>query len=430
MVASTQPNASFNYAAEVGDDPYARIGARGVPENFTLLPKTTSQTTGGTSANERTFALKKGDSLANILRDLGATPDEIRAIAGLFGPKGRDGALKDGEKLRVLLSPVSGTQRLQPVRLVLTSDTGVEAVVALSDMGKFVAVDVQSAETAIAENDDEEDDGSGVRLYQSIYETALRNQIPRPVIEELVRIYSYDVDFQRKAQPGDSFEVLYAGEDETAAIDSKNDVLFASLTIGGEVKKFYRYQSPDDGVVDYYDETGKSAKKFLVRKPVALGIMRSGFGARKHPLLGYTRAHTGVDWAAPMGTPIYASGNGTIEKIGWEGGYGKYVRMRHANGYETAYGHMSAFARGMDVGTRVRQGQVIGFVGSTGLSTGSHVHYEILINSRFVDPMKVKLPRGRVLDGPALASFDSERVRLDGMMSKSPVRSAQAGPAR
>ncbi len=205
-----------------------------------------------------------------------------------------------------------------------------------------------------------------MRLYQSIYETALRNQIPRPVIDELVRIYSYDVDFQRKAQPGDSFEVLYAGEDETAAADSKNDVLYASLTVGGELKKFYRYQSPEDGVVDYYDETGKSAKKFLVRKPVALGIMRSGFGARKHPLLGYTRAHTGVDWAAPMGTPIYASGNGTIEKIGWEGGYGKYIRMRHANGYETAYGHMTAFARGMDVGTRVRQGQVIGFVGSTG----------------------------------------------------------------
>jgi len=430
MVASTQPNATF-YAAEGGDDPYARIGARGVPENFTLLPKTTSQTSGGASANERTFALKKGDSLANILRDLGATPDEIKAIAGLFGPKGRDGGLKDGQKLRVLLSPVSGGgQRLQPVRLVLTGDTGVEAVVALSDMGKFVAVDVQSAETAVAENDDEEDDGSGVRLYQSIYETALRNQIPRPVIDELVRIYSYDVDFQRKAQPGDSFEVLYAGEDETAAADSKNDVLYASLTVGGELKKFYRYQSPEDGVVDYYDETGKSAKKFLVRKPVALGIMRSGFGARKHPLLGYTRAHTGVDWAAPMGTPIYASGNGTIEKIGWEGGYGKYIRMRHANGYETAYGHMTAFARGMDVGTRVRQGQVIGFVGSTGLSTGSHVHYEILINSRFVDPMKVRLPRGRVLDGPALASFDTERIRLDGMMSQTPTRSAQAGPLR
>jgi murein DD-endopeptidase MepM/ murein hydrolase activator NlpD len=248
------------------------------------------------------------------------------------------------------------------------------------------------------------------------------------VIEDLIRIYSYDVDFQRRVQPGDAFEVLYAGEDETPAADAKSDVLFASLTLAGETRKFYRYQSPDDGVVDYYDETGKSAKKFLVRKPVAEGIMRSGFGARNHPILGYVRAHTGVDWAAPMGTPIYASGNGTIEKVGWEGGYGRYIRIRHANGYETAYGHMSAFARGIDVGTKVRQGQVIGFVGSTGLSTGSHVHYEIIINSRFVDPMKVKLPRGRVLDGPTLATFEKERERLDGLMLQKPTRTAQTGP--
>jgi murein DD-endopeptidase MepM/ murein hydrolase activator NlpD len=431
MVASTQPAARFNYAAEGIDDPYAGIGVRGVPENFTLLPKTATQASGGNNnANERTVTVKKGDTAATILRDAGATPDEIRAITGVLGPKGRDGGLKEGTKLRILLAPVAGGQRLQPVRLIVIGDTAVEAVVALSDLGKYVSVDVQSADTPVADNDDDDqDDGSGVRLYQSIYETALRNQIPRPVIESLVKIYSYDVDFQRKAQPGDSFEVLYAGEDETASASSdKNDVLYASLTVGGETKKFYRFQSPDDGVVDYYDETGKSAKKFLVRKPVAQGIMRSGFGARNHPILGYVRAHTGVDWAAPMGTPIYASGNGTIEKIGWEGGYGRYIRMRHANGYETAYGHMSAFARGMDVGTKVRQGQVIGFVGSTGLSTGSHVHYEIIINSRFVDPMKVRLPRGRVLDGPALASFDRERVRLDGLMTQQPARTAQAGP--
>jgi murein DD-endopeptidase MepM/ murein hydrolase activator NlpD len=426
MVASTQPTAKFNYAAEGADDPYAGIGVRGVPENITLLPKTANQTTGGTGANERTVTVKKGDSVTSILRDLGATADDIKAIAGVLGPKGRDAGLKEGEKLRILMSPVpGGGGRLQAARLVLIGDTAVEAVVALSDMGKYVSVDAQSAETSVADNgDEEEDDGSGVRLYQSIYETALRNQVPRPVIDDLIRIYSYDVDFQRKAQPGDSFSVLYAGEDETPSTDSKNEVLFASLTVGGETKKFYRYQSPDDGVVDYYDDTGKSAKKFLVRKPVADGIMRSGFGVRKHPVLGYTRAHTGVDWAAPMGTPIYASGNGTIEKIGWEGGYGRYIRMRHANGYETAYGHMSAFARGMEVGTRVRQGQVIGFVGSTGLSTGPHLHYEIIINTRFVDPMKVKLPRGRVLDGGALAGFDRERIRFDGMMAPAPARTA------
>jgi murein DD-endopeptidase MepM/ murein hydrolase activator NlpD len=135
--------------------------------------------------------------------------------------------------------------------------------------------------------------------------------------------------------------------------------------------------------------------------------------------------HTGVDWAAPMGTPIYASGNGTIEKAGWESGYGKYIRIKHANGYETAYGHMTAFAKGMGPGTRVRQGQLIGFVGSTGLSTGAHVHYEILVNGRFVDPMRIKLPRGRALDGSMLAAFEKERDRLDGMMAQPPARVAQ-----
>src|SRR5262249_15209479 len=155
----------------------------------------------------------------------------------------------------------------------------------------------------------------------------------------------------------------------------------------------------DDGIVDYYDETGKSVKKFLVRKPLATGIMRSPFGDRNHPLLGVMKAHTGVDWGAPLGTPIYAAGNGVIEKAGWESGYGKYIKIRHGNGYATAYGHMTAFARTSVPGARVRQGQVIGYVGSTGLSTGPHLHYEIIINNVFVDPMRLKLPRGRVLEG-------------------------------
>jgi murein DD-endopeptidase MepM/ murein hydrolase activator NlpD len=420
-VASIEPNARLGYATEGTDDLYAGIGARGVPQNITLFPKTAPQTTGGTGASERTVAAKKGDSIGIILRDLGAAPDDIRAIAAALGAKGRDAALKEGWKVRVLLSPPlpGGGNRMQPARVTLIGDTAVEAVVALSDLGKYVPVDVQSAETPVAENaDDQEDDGSGVRLYQSIYETALRNQVPRPIVDDLIRIYSYDVDFQRKAEPGDSFAVLYAGDDEAGAAETKSEVLFAALTVGGETKKFYRFQSPEDGVVDYYDDSGKSAKKFLVRKPLADGIMRSGFGMRKHPVLGYVRAHTGVDWAAPNGTPIYASGNGTVEEVGPKNGYGKYIRIRHANGYETAYGHMSAYARNIAPGTRVHQGQVIGYVGSTGLATGPHLHYEIIINSRFVDPMKVKLPRGRVLDGADLASFNRERIRLDGLMAQ------------
>ncbi|RYE36389.1 MAG: M23 family metallopeptidase, partial [Hyphomicrobiales bacterium] len=257
-------------------------------------------------------------------------------------------------------------------------------------------------------------------LYQSIYETALRNKVLAAVIEDMILVYSYDVDFQRRVQAGDSFEVFFASDDENASPDAKSDVLYASLTVGGDTKKYYRYQTPDDAVVDYYDETGKSAKKFLVRKPVANAVMRSGFGSRRHPILGYSRMHTGVDWSTPYGTPIFASGNGTIEKQGWEGGYGKYVRIKHPNGYETAYGHMSAFAKGLDIGKRVRQGQVIGYVGSTGLSTGAHVHYEILVNGRFVDPMRVRLPRGRSLEGPVLATFETERDKLEGMMTRGP----------
>jgi murein DD-endopeptidase MepM/ murein hydrolase activator NlpD len=407
------------YAAEGDIDPYAGFEARIVPENITLLPKSAAKTNAPDAWNERSVAVKKGESAATILRDLGASPEDIRALTAVLGARGRDGGLREGQKLRILFAPDGG--RLRAVRVVVVGDSAIEAVVALSDTGKYVAVDVQSlgsASTEVVEADeDDENDTSAVRLYQSIYETALRNQIPRPVIDDLVRIYSYDVDFQRRAQPGDSFEVLYSGEEDQGAA---NDVLFAALTVGGETKRFYRYQSPDDGVVDYYDETGKSAKKFLVRKPVGLGMMRSGFGFRRHPILGYSKMHTGVDWSAPYGTPIFSSGNGAVDKVGWEGGYGKYVRIKHNNGYETAYGHMSAYARGIEPGKRVRQGQVIGFVGSTGLSTGAHVHYEIVVNGRFVDPMRIRLPRGRVLEGPMLAGFEKERERVEGMMNRKP----------
>jgi murein DD-endopeptidase MepM/ murein hydrolase activator NlpD len=429
--SGSQPDFKMAYAAEgTAADPYAGFETRVVPENVTLLPKTKEQTTGGNPSGERVHMVKKGDTVTSILREQGATPEEAKSIATTLGARGRDGGLKEGEKVRILMAPAGpgAGQRLQPYRVIVANDSAVEAVAALSDLGKYVAVDVQSmntvTETAEA-SDDDDDDGTGVRLYQSIYETALRNKVPAAVIEDMVRIYSYDVDFQRKVQPGDSFDVFFAGEDEGASITEKTEVLFASLTVGGETKRYYRFQTPDDAVVDYYDETGKSAKKFLVRKPVNNAIMRSGFGSRRHPILGYVKMHTGVDWATAYGTPIFASGNGVVEVAGWEGGYGKYVKLKHNNGYETAYGHMSAFAKGLEVGKRVRQGQVIGFVGSTGQSTGAHVHYEILVNGRFVDPMRIKLPRGRSLDGPLMANFEKERDRLDAMMNN-----RGGGPAR
>jgi len=433
-----QPDMKLAYATEGNvADPYAGFETRVVPENVTLLPKTKDQATGGNPINERIHVVRKGDSVTSILRDQGATPEEAKSIAATLGARGRDGGLKEGQKLRILMAPAGPGigQRLQPYRVIVANESTIEAVAALSDLGKYVAVDMQSmntvTETAAADDDDDDDDGTGVRLYQSIYETALRNKVPASVIEDMVRIYSYDVDFQRKVQPGDSFDVFFAGEDEGATITEKTEVLFASLTVGGETKKYYRFQTPDDAVVDFYDETGKSAKKFLVRKPVNNAIMRSGFGGRRHPILGYVKMHTGVDWSSSYGTPIFASGNGVVEKVGPEGGYGKYVKIKHNNGYETAYGHMSAFAKGLEPGKRVRQGQIIGFVGSTGMSTGPHVHYEILVNGRFVDPMRIKLPRGRSLEGPLMASFEKERDRLEAQMSNrgSPARVSDAAGA-
>jgi murein DD-endopeptidase MepM/ murein hydrolase activator NlpD len=417
--ANATPGIKFNYAAEGDADPYIGFEARVVPENITLLPKTN----GNTEWSEHLVIVKKTETVGSILRELGATPDEIKGILAVLGARAREGGVKEGQKLRVLTA-AAGLGHMQPLRIIISGDGGVEAAVALSDNGKYVPVDIRNVDTEAADaNGDEagEDDGSGVRLYQSIYETALRNSVPNPVIEELIRIYSYDVDFQRKVQAGDSFDVLYSDDENN---EGRNEVRYVSLTVGGETKRYYHYQTADDGTYDYYDETGKSAKKFLVRKPVPIGIMRSGFGERNHPLLHYMKTHTGVDWAAPFGTPIFAAGNGAIDEIGVKGGYGKYVRIRHANGYQTAYGHMTAFARGLNVGSRVRQGQIIGFVGSTGLSTGAHVHFEILINDRFINPMTVKLPRGRVLDGTSLAVFEKGREQLDALMAQVPGRVA------
>jgi murein DD-endopeptidase MepM/ murein hydrolase activator NlpD len=417
--AATPDDFKLSYAAEGETDPYVGFEARVVPENITLLAKTNL----GNEGNEHVVVAKKGETIGAILRELGASADDIKGILAVLGPRARDSSLKEGTKLRVLTT-AAGLGHLQPLRVILSDDGGVEAATALSDRGIYVPVDTRNitADVSAQSEDEDTDEDGGVRLYQSIYETALRNNVPQAVIEEIIRIYSYDVDFQRKVAPGDSIDLLYS-EDENN--DGRNEVRYVSLTVGGETKKYYHYQTADDGTYDYYDEAGKSAKKFLVRKPVPIGIMRSGFGERNHPLLHYMKMHTGVDWAAPFGTPIFAAGNGTIDEIGLKGGYGKYVRINHANGYQTAYGHMTAFARGLQVGSHVRQGQIIGFVGSTGLSTGPHVHFEILINDRFVNPMTIKLPRGRVLEGVTLAQFEKNREQLDALMAHVPGRVAQ-----
>lgn len=402
----------LSYASVTDSFPSLGFAPRIVPENVTLMAKTNATP----DANERVMVAKRGESVGMLLHDLGTSPDLIQQILAVLGPATSDNPLKEGQHVRVLLAPVQ-LGRVLPERVVVDGDGdgAIEAAAALSDMHTYVPVDTRNIDAESNPQPAPRESGdAGASVYQSLWESALQNNVPRPVIEELVSIYAYDVDLQRKVQPGDAFDVLYS---QDVNGDGTNEIRYASLRLDGETDAFYHFRTSDDGQYDYYDGSGKSAKKFLVRKPVTAGLESSPFGWRINPLLHVNEMHTGVDWAAPYGSPIFAAGDGTIEQIGQRGGYGKYIRIRHADGYETAYGHMSAFARGLDVGSHVRQGQGIGFVGSTGMSTGAHVHFEIWVNGRVVDPMRIKLPRGRVLEGATLAEFESDRKQLDALLA-------------
>ena len=411
-----------NMSESVMSAPFANIRVRMVPENVTNIARARSDTR---DADEKLFIVHKGETLDDILRANGAGREQIVRIVAALATRRDQPPVAEGQRLKLLFVDSTGTgQAMQIARVSVYTDDKLEATVAMADDGAFVqlarsepAPAALRAKPSASADDDEEDDTDGMRLYNSLYETALKSEIPRPVIDDLVRIFANDVDFQRSVSAGDNFEAFYEeGEDA----DTRNALLFASITTRNETFRYYRFQTPDDQLVDYYDENGRSTRKFLIRKPIASGEQRSGFGMRHHPILGYSRMHTGVDWAAPIGTPIFAAGNGTVIKAGRESGYGNRVEIQHANGYITTYNHMSGFARGINEGGRVRQGQVVGYLGMTGLATGPHLHYEVIVNGHFVDPMRVKLARTRELDGRLVTMFRRERERIDGLIAKAP----------
>ncbi len=254
-------------------------------------------------------------------------------------------------------------------------------------------------------------------IQTSLYGSALKDGLPRSVVAEAIRVYSYDVDFQRDVRRGDSLEVLYEDyETEDGHQVKTGDILMARINVGGVVKTAYRYESKD-GRVDFYTEDGKSMRKAIMMTPIDGARISSGFGRRKHPVLGYTKMHKGVDFAAPTGTPIYAAGDGTVEKAGRFSSYGNYVRIRHAGATKTAYAHMNRFAKGITPGVRVKQGQIIGYVGTTGRSTGPHLHFEVLEGGVQVNPRNVKTQQGETLKGSELAMFKDQIRKLDGQFA-------------
>jgi murein DD-endopeptidase MepM/ murein hydrolase activator NlpD len=413
------PAAALGYAKAV-EAPFSALEVRVVPENVTTLAKLEPRGAEPT-IEERDLMLRRGDTLDTVLRANEATPDQIRSIVSALGGRARVAALPEGQRLRVLLAPgLQPGEGRQVARVILFGERGIEGIAAANDRGAFVSVAAPVEEGARpaaggAEEEDEDENSSVPRLYESLYETILKHELPKSAVEDLIRIFGWDVDFQRRVSAADHLELFYALDDDSGG---RPEILSAALTVGGETRRVFRFHAPEEGSVEYFDEQGRSLKKFLLRKPMAEGILRSGFGYRRHPILGYSKMHTGVDWATRIGTPIISAGNGTVIKAEWDGGYGRRVEVQHANGYVTAYSHQSRFASGVRAGARVRQGQVIGYVGNTGLSTGPHLHYEVVVNGHFVDPMKIRVPRGKELDGRALAEFKRQREQVEGLIAK------------
>lgn len=353
---------------------------------------------------ERVVTVGRGDTLMDVLRSGGVSADEayqaITALRPLYDPR----KLQIGQQLALSFGPL-GTE---PDRFLgFKLDAAVDRVLTVGrDESGFLADVTKKQLTADFVRGE-------ASINSSLYVAGVNLGIPPTIMVQLIQLYSYDVDFQRDIQPGDSFAVMYENQyDDTGKAVLQGDIIYASLTLQGHTLRLYRYQ-PGNGELDYFNEKGESVRKALLRTPVDGARLSSGFGMREHPVLGYSRMHKGVDFAAATGTPIYAAGDGTIQIAGEYGGYGRYVRIRHNGDYSTAYGHMSAIARGIHGGVRVKQGQVIGYVGSTGLATGPHLHYEVLRDGSQINPIGLKLQTGQKLQRAELAKFQTARADID-----------------
>lgn len=397
----------------------ASFGIRIVPENVSVA---TRDTEGGTADSyaEDMVLFPAERKLTEALEEAGYTGPDAEGMASAFATLLKSEDVGEGHLLRLGIETREDLSRI--VRASLYDGRRHILTIALNDKRQYVKGSEPEPNPAVLAAFDLEPAvirprGDLPTVYDGIYRAALSYGMSRPMTRQLIQLLASDVDFQAKLNPADEIEVFFSQPDTEDQATEDSQLLYVQATFGGHTRTFYRFQM-EDGVVDYFDEEGRSARQFLLRNPVPNGRFTSGFGGRRHPILGYTRMHTGVDWAAPRGTPIIASGNGLVEQAGWTGGYGRQTVIRHANGYKTSYSHQSAIAEGVVEGARVRQGQVIGYVGSTGLSSGNHLHYELMVNGTKVDPMRVRLPVERALKGEELEVFLQERERIDDLLKE------------
>lgn len=385
----------------------------GFAENVTVMPKTRRADDVSQARTERVFSIREQTPLTDALTRNGFTPQMVATVTRAMGNVYPATVLPEGSRLRILLGPTKGSDTLIPYRVSIYSDTTHRVTVALTDRGQYVLALEPPAITFTDEDTEEVNLANLPSIYRSLWETGRKHDLPDAIIDRIAAMFAYDLDLTRRIAPGDSIDMLLSGSPETG----DQELLYVSLKLGNTVRELFRYRT-EDGVIDFYNPDGETGKQFLLRRPLeGGGTLRSRYGYRQHPVFRDYRLHSGVDLAARTGTPIYAGGDGIVERAQWFSGYGRYVEIRHANGYNTAYGHMNAIADGITPGTRVTQGQVIGYVGSTGVSTGPHLHYEIKINGHTVDPLAVKLPRANSLPPQYRASFDHTVAQIRALMA-------------
>ncbi len=348
-----------------------------------------------------------GDTLANILKQYNTTERDINEIQNKLSKKFKLSKLKAGQKIQFTIDQ---KKNLIKEFLIQISNTEKIALIRDTKTEKFnqkILITQLKKKIIYKEN----------IILNSLYRAATKQKIPANVIIEFARIYGFQVDFQRDIRKKDSFQIMYEVfvNDKEKVIETGN-VLFANLKLGGENLPLYYYDGK--GSEGHYDKNGKSVKKALMKTPINGARLSSPFGMRKHPIDGFNKMHRGTDFAAPMGTPIMASGDGVIKKAGWCGGGGNCIVIKHNSTYQTIYAHMSKFASGIRSGVRVKQGQTIGFVGSTGKSTGPHLHYEVVVNGKKVNSQKLKLPSGKVLKGEERKIFETKKIKLDVLKSE------------
>ncbi len=351
-------------------------------------------------ARSEVIKINSGDTIAGALQNIGVSGAEayraVKVMSKHYDPR----SIRAGQAISVHLEPNEDGLELELSSFNMNI-TPTKELIVTRDENKRFSSKLHEKEVILQTK------AANAEIETSLYGSAARAGIPATIVAEIIRIYSYNVDFQRDIRRGDKIKILYETyETKDGDFARYGDILYASLMVNGSEIPVYRYKSKDKSV-DYYRENGASLKRILMQTPVDGARMSSGFGMRRHPVLGYNKMHKGVDFAASRGTPIYAAGNGVIEKAGRNGGYGNYIRIRHKNGLKTAYAHMKKFAKGIKVGKYVEQGKVIGYVGTTGRSTGPHLHFEVLKNGKQVNPKSIKSSSGEKLAGRSLKDFQA-----------------------